>query len=178
MAQLVERLLQIPEFRGSNPVINQQLYWTLCTVNCIQKTKIKEKESGNCPFKKSIWEVVISQIFWECSERLLPGVPNPANAEDLDRHRRKQENLKEHTAWQKQLSMSLKTSTSMIKTWLRLTPWLETWNIWNKNLLFWEMLENGGIQLNTNKVPLIQHLTSLVPNLFLQVYTWIKNLSY
>ena len=94
MAQLVERLLQIPEFRGSNPVINQQLYWTLCTVNCIQKTKIKEKESGNCPFKKSIWEVVISQIFWECSERLLPGVPNPANAEDLNRHRRKQENLK------------------------------------------------------------------------------------
>ena len=41
VAQLVERLLPIPEVRGSNPVIGKKLYRTL-TVNCIVKTKIKK----------------------------------------------------------------------------------------------------------------------------------------
>ena len=48
-AQLVERLLPIPEVRGSNPVIGKivlnivycQLYW---------KDENKEKEAGNGPF--------------------------------------------------------------------------------------------------------------------------------
>ena len=51
VAQLVERLLPIPEVRGSNPVIGKHLYWTLFTVNCIEKTKIKEKEAENGPLK-------------------------------------------------------------------------------------------------------------------------------
>ena len=42
VAQLVERLLPIPEVRGSNPVIGKNLYGTF-TVNCIEKTKIKKK---------------------------------------------------------------------------------------------------------------------------------------
>ena len=53
VAQLVERWLPIPEVRGSNPVIGKNLlilnnYWILC----IEKTKNKEKEAGNGPFKK------------------------------------------------------------------------------------------------------------------------------
>ena len=34
-------------FESSHP---QNLYWTLITVNCIEKTKIKKKEAGNSPF--------------------------------------------------------------------------------------------------------------------------------
>ena len=45
MAQLVERLLPIPEVRGSNPVIDKKLYRTVI-VNCIDKTKIKKKRPG------------------------------------------------------------------------------------------------------------------------------------
>ena len=48
VAQLVEWLLPIPEVRGSNPVIGKNLYIEqLFTVNCIEKTKIKEKEAVN-----------------------------------------------------------------------------------------------------------------------------------
>ena len=35
--------------RGSKPGIGKSLN---CTVNCIEKMKIKEKEAGNGPFKK------------------------------------------------------------------------------------------------------------------------------
>ena len=51
VAQLVEWSLPIPEVRGSNPVIGNNLYWTF-TVNCFEKTKIKKKEAGNGPFFK------------------------------------------------------------------------------------------------------------------------------
>ena len=52
VAQLVERLLPIPEVWGSNPLIGKNLCIEhLFTVNCIEKrkTEIKEKEAGNGP---------------------------------------------------------------------------------------------------------------------------------
>ena len=52
VAQLVERPLPIPEVRSSNPVIGKNLHIEhLFNVNCIEKTKIKEKEAGNGPLK-------------------------------------------------------------------------------------------------------------------------------
>ena len=55
MAQLVERLLPIPEVFGSNPVIGKILYIeNLFTLNCIEKTKIKKKEAGKGQFKKTL----------------------------------------------------------------------------------------------------------------------------
>ena len=46
VAQLVERLLSIPEVRGSNPIIGKNLYIEhLFTVNCIEK----EKDAVNGP---------------------------------------------------------------------------------------------------------------------------------
>ena len=60
VAQLVERSLPIPEVRSSNPVIGKNLFIILnicfCQL-CIEKTKIKKKESGMALFKKSIFEV-------------------------------------------------------------------------------------------------------------------------
>ena len=48
MTQLVDRPLPIPEVWGSNPVIGKNLCIEhLFTVNCIEKTKIKEKEAVN-----------------------------------------------------------------------------------------------------------------------------------
>ena len=49
VAQLVERLLPIPEVRGSNPVIGKNLFIYLTFVYCqlcIEKTKIKKKRPG------------------------------------------------------------------------------------------------------------------------------------
>ena len=51
VAQLVEQLLPIPEVRSSNPVIGNKLYWTLFSVNCIEKTKIN-KRGWEWPIKK------------------------------------------------------------------------------------------------------------------------------
>ena len=55
VAQLVERALPIPEVRGLNPVIgnNLCLYWTFvyCQL-CIEKTKIRKKRPGMAHFKK------------------------------------------------------------------------------------------------------------------------------
>ena len=51
VAQLVERLLPIPEVHGSNPVISKNLNFTL-TGYSIEKTKIKKK----MPFKKHCLE--------------------------------------------------------------------------------------------------------------------------
>ena len=48
MAQLTEWSLPIPEIRGSNPVIGKLIFIN-CFKNCIEKTKIKEKEAGNGP---------------------------------------------------------------------------------------------------------------------------------
>ena len=43
VAQLVERLLPIPQVHGSNPVISKKLYIEhLFTVNYIEKTKMKK----------------------------------------------------------------------------------------------------------------------------------------
>ena len=42
VAQVVERLLLIPEVRSSNPVIGKNLYWTF-TVNCIEKTRVRKR---------------------------------------------------------------------------------------------------------------------------------------
>ena len=56
MAQLVERLLPIPEGRGTNPVIGKKLYWTFyCQL--FWKDENKEKEAGKGPFlyKKVLW---------------------------------------------------------------------------------------------------------------------------
>ena len=49
MAQLVEWLPTIPDVHGSNPVIGKIYIEHLFSVNCIEKTKIKKKEAGNCP---------------------------------------------------------------------------------------------------------------------------------
>ena len=55
VAQLVERLLLIPEVRGSNPVIGKNLfiYWTIVNCQlCIEKTKIKKKRPRMAHLKK------------------------------------------------------------------------------------------------------------------------------
>ena len=49
MSQLVEQLLQTPEARSSNAVIDKNLYWTV-TVNCIEKEKIKKKSQEMVDF--------------------------------------------------------------------------------------------------------------------------------
>ena len=54
MAQLVEWLLPIAEVRSSNPVIGKN-YIEHFTVNCIEKTKIKEKRPGMAHFNKNIY---------------------------------------------------------------------------------------------------------------------------
>ena len=51
VAQLVERSLPIPEVQGSNPVIGKNLNWTMFTVNCFKKTKIKKKRPGMAHLK-------------------------------------------------------------------------------------------------------------------------------
>ena len=51
VAQLVERLLPIPEVRSSNPVIGKNIYLTF-TINCIEKTKIKMKRPDMAHFLK------------------------------------------------------------------------------------------------------------------------------
>ena len=61
VAQSVEWSLPIPEVRGSNPVIGKHLNRTF-TVNCIEKTKIKEKEAGNGPFLKDMSSLGIGSI--------------------------------------------------------------------------------------------------------------------
>ena len=60
MAQLVEWSLPVPEVRGLNPVIGNIYY--LFSINCIEKTKINKKETGNGPFflKKNIVEFSLS----------------------------------------------------------------------------------------------------------------------
>ena len=63
VAQLVERPLPIPEVRGSIPVIGKKIYIEhLFIVNCIEKTKIKEKEGGNGPFLKNKRRSLMQQV--------------------------------------------------------------------------------------------------------------------
>ena len=49
MAQLVERSPPTPGVRSSNPVISKIYIEHLFTVNCIEKTKIKEKRGREWP---------------------------------------------------------------------------------------------------------------------------------
>ena len=49
VAQLVERLLPIPDVRGSNPVIGKKFVY--CQLS-IEKTKIKKKRPGLAHLKK------------------------------------------------------------------------------------------------------------------------------
>ena len=49
MAHLVERSHPTPEDRGSNPVIGEKIIHSI-TINWIEKTKIKKKETGNGTF--------------------------------------------------------------------------------------------------------------------------------
>ena len=51
VAQLTAQLLPIPEDPGSNPVIGN-FYWTYLLLTVCRKDENKEKETGNCPFKK------------------------------------------------------------------------------------------------------------------------------
>ena len=63
VAQLVEWSLSIPEVRSSNPVIGKILYWTF-TVNCIEKTKIKEKRPGLAHFLKRLNRDNFNILVW------------------------------------------------------------------------------------------------------------------
>ena len=60
VAQLVERLLPIPEIRGSNPVIGYIIYYQLYLKNCIEKTKIKKRgrDWPNFFKKKTNWLIL------------------------------------------------------------------------------------------------------------------------
>ena len=69
VAQLIERLLPIPEVRGSNPVIGKNLCSTF-TVNCTyRKDENKEKEAGNVPLK--LYFKNLSMITRDSSYRVL-----------------------------------------------------------------------------------------------------------
>ena len=64
VAQLEERSLPISDVRGLNPVIGKNLLNIYCQL-CIEKTKIKEKEAGNCPFfKKTSTITNLHQSLW------------------------------------------------------------------------------------------------------------------
>ena len=55
VAQLVERLLPIPQVRGSNPVIGKKLFKlniSLLLSTVYWRDENKEKEAGNGPFFK------------------------------------------------------------------------------------------------------------------------------
>ena len=52
VALLVERSLPIPDVRGSNPVIGKNLNEHLLSA-VLKKTKIKNIEAGNGPYKKN-----------------------------------------------------------------------------------------------------------------------------
>ena len=56
VAQLVERLLSIPEVRGSTPVMGkiniEHFFVIFFIINCIEKTKINKKRPGMAHFKR------------------------------------------------------------------------------------------------------------------------------
>ena len=68
MAQLVDRLLPIPEVRGLNPVIGKTLFiLNICLLSTVyRKDENKEKEAGNGPFfKKRILNTHSPRISWQ-----------------------------------------------------------------------------------------------------------------
>ena len=60
VAQLVERLLPIPEVHGSNPVIGKNLFiLNICWLSTVYwKDENNEKESRNGPFLKTMAIVI------------------------------------------------------------------------------------------------------------------------
>ena len=70
---LVERLLPIPEVRGSNPVNGKTLYWIFVCCQLYWKVKNKEKEAGNGPFfkKKSVLSRCLRIKIIKCSMNLF-----------------------------------------------------------------------------------------------------------
>ena len=66
-----------PQFKSSH---RQKLYWTF-TVSCIERTKIKKKEAGNCPFfgKKPSEDPItcLSKLFLYClfTVKMNPSAP-------------------------------------------------------------------------------------------------------
>ena len=76
VAQLVERSLPVPYLRASNPVICKKLF----PVNCIEKTKIKEKEARNGPFFKT--SLIVPPKSWSSldkEESLACQITSPFN---------------------------------------------------------------------------------------------------
>ena len=63
VAQLVEWSLPIPEVSGSNPVIGKIYIDHLCTVSCIEKTKIKKNGPGNGQLLKKRSQPVCPDYF-------------------------------------------------------------------------------------------------------------------
>jgi len=62
VAQLVERSLPITKVLGSNPDIGKK-YIEHFTVNCIEKTKIKEKRPGIAHFLKKVFGLQFKQFY-------------------------------------------------------------------------------------------------------------------
>ena len=69
VALLVQRSIQNPEVRGSNPVIGK-LYIERFTVNCIEKTKIQKrgqlfkKTNHNIGLKRKTEQDILKKNFW------------------------------------------------------------------------------------------------------------------
>ena len=61
VAQLAERLLLMPEIRGSKPLIGKILYWIYLLL-AVENTKIKKKEAGIGP---NIKIRIVSILIWK-----------------------------------------------------------------------------------------------------------------
>ena len=66
VAQLVQRLLPIPEVRGSNQVMGKISIEYLLTVNCIEKTEIKKTRLGMAHCYKKVLPIQSKSI--ECKQ--------------------------------------------------------------------------------------------------------------
>ena len=72
MAQLVERLLPIPEVVDSNLPSHRQMFYVIY-VNCMEKMRINlHKESGICPkfLSKKKFSLQKETIFWNKKIRI------------------------------------------------------------------------------------------------------------
>ena len=58
---LVEQLHPTPEVHGSNSVIGKLYITNMGTAKCFERTKIKEKEAGDGPFKKISFATLASR---------------------------------------------------------------------------------------------------------------------
>ena len=83
VVQLVERLLPIPEVRGSNTIIDKNVYWTF-TLNCAEKTK-NEKLTEKDPLKTEKFHYLSFAVnsmtnkcrrtLWRCTASSSPWPP-------------------------------------------------------------------------------------------------------